>query len=152
MIETERINLLHLIEGVTNMHIIPANEASDVMLEDFFKRNENLDRNSLVEKGFVVKINSKIEGCFILDEMDEKDAYWLKQLYITRTEANKLPVLLESILTIAKSLKAKSVYVHSHQPVVDILLEALQFHPQKDASYVDKYPLKKGSWWTYNVS
>ncbi|MED4475656.1 hypothetical protein [Oceanobacillus caeni] len=99
-----------------------------------------------------VAFHFTMKRCFILDEMDEKDAYWLKQLYITRTEANKLPVLLESILTIAKSLKAKSVYVHSHQPVVDILLEALQFHPQKDASFVDKYPLKKGSWWTYNVS
>ncbi|WP_068673804.1 hypothetical protein [Oceanobacillus sp. Castelsardo] len=134
------------------MHIIPANKATDEMLEEFFNRNENLDKNSLVEKGFVVEIGSKIEGCFILDEMDEKDAYWLKQLYITRTEANKLPVLLESILTIAKSMDAKSVYVHSHQPVVDILLEALQFHPQTDAGFVDKYPLKKGSWWTYNVS
>ena len=134
------------------MQIIQANKASEEMLKDFFRRNDNLDRDSLVDKGFVVEINSKIEGCFILDEMDEKDTYWLKQLYITRTEANKLPVLLESILTIAKSLEAKSVYVHSHQPVVDILLEALQFHPQTDASFVDKYPLKKGSWWTYNVS
>lgn len=134
------------------MNIIPANKAQEEQLQEFFTRNENLDKDGLMEKGFVVEINSKIEGCFLLDQMDEKDVYWLKQLYITRTEANKLPVLIESILTIAKTMEAKRVYVHSHQPVVDILLEALQFHPQTDTSFVDKYPLKRGNWWTYNVS
>lgn len=141
-----------LVEEVKGMNIIPANEVTEEQLEEFFTRNENLDKNGIVEKGFVVEINSKIEGCFMLDQMEEKDVYWLKQLYITSSEANKLPVLIESILAIAKSKEAKRVYVHSHQPVVDILLEALQFHPQTDRKFVDKYPLKKGNWWTYSVS
>ncbi|WP_156291995.1 GNAT family N-acetyltransferase [Oceanobacillus salinisoli] len=134
------------------MNIIPAKKATAEQLEDFFNRNENLDKDGLLDKGYVVEMNENIEGCFILDEVEEEGVYWLKQLYITRTEANKLPVLLESILTIAKSKQAKSVYVHSHQPVVDILLEALQFHPQTESSFVDKHPIDKGNWWSYNVS
>ncbi|RKQ34387.1 hypothetical protein [Oceanobacillus halophilus] len=133
------------------MNIIPAKKANKEQLDDFFTRNDNLDRDGLIQNGFVVEMDSKIEGCFILNQVEE-GVYWLKQLYITRTEANKLPVLLESILTIAKSKQARSVYVHSHQPVVDIILEALQFHPQKKSSFVDKHPIDKGNWWSYNVS
>ncbi|WP_085994035.1 hypothetical protein [Oceanobacillus senegalensis] len=135
------------------MNIIPAKKATEEQLEAFFSKNENLDGKGLLEQGYVVIINDKIEGCFILQEVEEEEGvYWLKQLYITRTEATKLPVLIESVLTIAKSKEAKSVYVHSHQPVVDILLEALQFHPQKETNFVDKHPIEKGNWWSYQVS
>lgn len=120
-------------------------------LEEFFSKNVNVDKNSVFQKGYVVEINNKIEGCFILDQI-EANNYWLKQLYITQSEAAKLPLLLETILTLAKKQNAKSVYVHSHQPVVDILLEALQFHPQKEPLLVGKYPVGKGNWWAYNVS
>jgi hypothetical protein len=63
-----------------------------------------------------------------------------------------LPFLIEGILTLAKEHEVKGVYVHSHQPTVDIILEALQFHPQKEHVLVDKYPVTHGNWWSYRVS
>ncbi|WP_087973640.1 hypothetical protein [Oceanobacillus rekensis] len=133
------------------MKILLAKEASYVNLEEFFGKNPNVNQKSVYEKGYVVEIDNKIEGCFVLDQL-ETDIYWLKQLYITQSEAGRLPILLEAILTLAKQQHAKSIYVHSHQPVVDILLEALQFHPQKEKMFEDKYPVSNGSWWAYNVS
>ncbi|RLL42896.1 hypothetical protein D8M04_15215 [Oceanobacillus piezotolerans] len=134
------------------MRILPACEAPFDKLEAFLRNNEGLDRTSLTAKGYVVEIKDKIEGCFVLEEVEENKVYWLKQLYITRTEANKLPVLVETILALAKTKQAKRVYVHSHQPIVDLLLQALQFHPQKEVSFVDKHPESKGNWWSYQVS
>lgn len=92
-----------------------------------------------------------VEGCFVIDSIDE-DIYWLKQLYVTKNAAASLPVLLESILALAKEKQAKQLFVHSHQPMVDVLLEALQFSPQKENAFVANQPDNKGNWWTYNVS
>ncbi|WP_077329355.1 hypothetical protein [Virgibacillus siamensis] len=133
------------------MKLIPANKAPKKELARFLEMNENVDGKLLVDKGYAVEVNEKIEGCFVLDAV-ENDIYWLKQLYITKSAAAKLPVLLEGILTLAKKKQARKVYVHSHQPMVDILLEALQFHPQAGSEWVNKYPIEKGNWWTYNVS
>lgn len=133
------------------MKLIPASGVSEVKINQFLEKNSSVVKDSLLQTGYVVEINEQIEGCFILETMEE-GIYWLKQLYITQSEAGKLPVLLESILTLAKQQQAKRVYVHSHQPVVNILLEALQFHPQKENVFVDKYNVDKGSWWAYHVS
>ncbi|MFC4024955.1 hypothetical protein ACFOUV_14270 [Oceanobacillus longus] len=133
------------------MKILLAKEASYVQLEEFFGKNPNVNQKSVYENGYVVEMKDKIEGCFVLDQLKE-DIFWLKQLYITQSEAGRLPFLLEAILTLAKQRNAKSIYVHSHQPVVDILLEALQFHQQKEKILEDKYPTTNGSWWAYNVS
>lgn len=133
------------------MQLIRAFDTSEEQLEIFLKNNRNLDKERLLEKGYAVEIKGNIEGCFILEMMEER-VYWLKQLYITKTNAAHLPVLLEAILTLAKQQQAKSVHVQSHQPVVDILLEALQFHPQKEKDFVDKHKINKGNWWSYSVS
>lgn len=133
------------------MHLIRAFETSNEQLEAFLEKNKGVDKDSLLKMGYVVEIAEKIEGCFILEAVEE-DVYWLKQLYITKEHTPMLPVLLEAILTLAKKQQAISVYVHSHQPVVDLLLEALQFHPQKEKVFVDKPPINKGNWWTYSVS
>lgn len=133
------------------MKLIPANKAPQRELECFLDKNENVDGDILVDKGYAVDVDGQIEGCFVLEAVDE-GIFWLKQLYITKSAANKLPVLLEAILTLAKEKQAQKVYVHSHQPMVDILLEALQFHPQAATEWVDKYPIEKGNWWTYSVS
>ncbi|PAV31371.1 hypothetical protein CIL05_01580 [Virgibacillus profundi] len=133
------------------MKLIPAYQASENQIDQFLHKNQNVEKDSLLQMGYVVEIQDQIEGCFILEAMDE-GVYWLKQLYITKSEAAKLPILLESILTLAKKQQAKRVYVHSHQPVVDILLEALQFRPQKEKVFVDKYNADQGSWWSYSVS
>lgn len=133
------------------MNLIRANQVSVEKMEAFLMNNENVKKDGLMKHGYVVELNDKIEGCFVLEEMDN-EMYWLKQLYITKNEAAKLPVLLESILVLAKEQHAKKVYVHSHQPVVDIILDALQFHPQKGKLFVDKHTNQEGNWWSYQVS
>ncbi|WP_163969493.1 GNAT family N-acetyltransferase [Oceanobacillus halotolerans] len=133
------------------MKLLPANQASRGKLEGFVHDHEGIDRDLLLEKGYVVLLQEKIEGCFVLDTLEE-DVYWLKQLYVTKNAAISLPALIEAVLALAKRKEAKEVFVHSHQPMVDQLLEALQFYPQKDTKIVDKYPIEKGKWWTYSVS
>ncbi len=133
------------------MKLIAANQTSQEKLENFLKSNDNVEQDLLKKKGYVVEIEDNIQGCFILDSIDE-GVYWLKQLYITKDYAKSLPILLEAILAMAKEKQATKVFVHSHQPMVDVLLEALQFYPQKENTLVDKRPIDKGSWWTYNVS
>ncbi|WHX25994.1 hypothetical protein QNH47_17965 [Virgibacillus halodenitrificans] len=133
------------------MKLIRAFEADEAKVEQFLKSTPNVKKESLMYQGYVVEIDEKIEACFVLEEMED-GIYWLKQLFITQNKAAKLPVLLEAILTLAKHQKAKRVFVHSHQPVVDILLEALQFNPQKEEVFVDKYKNEQGNWWSYHVS
>lgn len=133
------------------MKVLPVKHATYEQLDDFLTRNENIDKPLLVDKGFVVEISGKIEASFILDELDS-GGLWLKQLYITKSHAAKLPVLLETILQIARKQQAKAVYVHSHQPVVDILLEALEFQPEKNKLIIPESPITTGSWWSYHVS
>ncbi|AIF44678.1 hypothetical protein [Virgibacillus sp. SK37] len=133
------------------MKVIRAYEAEEAKVERFLKSTPNVKKESLMYQGYVVEIDEKIEACFVLEEMEE-GIYWLKQLFITQNKAAKLPVLLETILTMAKHQKAKRVFVHSHQPVVDILLEALQFNPQREQVFVDKYKNEQGNWWAYHVS
>ncbi|SFE09507.1 hypothetical protein SAMN05216238_10871 [Lentibacillus persicus] len=133
------------------MELIAANYAPQEKLNIFLEHNKDVEREQLLEKGYVVEVKETIEGCFVLDAV-EADVYWLKQLFITKNAAASLPVLLESILALAKEKHAKIVFVHSHQPMVDILLEALQFQPQKENALVQAPPEKEGYWWTYNVS
>ncbi|GGJ91988.1 hypothetical protein GCM10007063_13230 [Lentibacillus kapialis] len=133
------------------MELIAANQATKAKLEIFLENNQDVKRDLLLEKGYVVELNGTIEGCFVIDSVEE-DIYWLKQLYVTKNAAASLPVLLESILALAKEKQAKQLFVHSHQPMVDVLLEALQFSPQKENAFVASQPDTKGNWWTYNVS
>ncbi|WP_010531570.1 hypothetical protein [Lentibacillus jeotgali] len=133
------------------MELIAANRAISEKLETFLENNKDVKRDLLLEKGYVVEFNGTIEGCFVIDSVDE-DIYWLKQLYVTKSAATSLPVLLESILALAKEKQARQLFVHSHQPMVDVLLEALQFSPQKENAFVANHPDNKGNWWTYNVS
>lgn len=133
------------------MNLIQANRVSEEKLDHFLKNNQTVNGDSLLQMGYVVEVQEQIEGCFVLEAMDDY-IYWLKQLYITKSEAAKLPVLLETILNLAKEQQAKTVYVHSHQPVVDIILESLQFHPQQEDIFVDKHESREGNWWFYSVS
>lgn len=133
------------------MKVMPVKRATYEMLEDFLARNENIKKPFFVDHGYVVEIDGKIEACFVLEEI-EQGKMWLKQLYITQVHAAKLPVLLETILQIAKGKQAKVVHVHSHQPVVDILLEALKFEPEENEQGLPEKPVETGNWWSYHVS
>lgn len=133
------------------MNLIATKRAPEEKVTQFLAENEHVDKHQLYTNGYVVEVNDKIEGCFVLQPVSE-NVYWLRQLHIKQHAAATLPVLLEAILVLAKECKARTVYVHSHQPLVDMLLQALQFHPQEKNEFVDKHADKKGSWWTYSVS
>src|SRR5699024_6255680 len=81
-------------------------------------------------------------GYFELELMEDYQ-YWLKQLYIIRNEAGKLPVLLEYILLLAKEKEATVIYAHSEQPVTDLLLESMCFSLQINSNELQK-TRKKG--------
>jgi N-acetylglutamate synthase-like GNAT family acetyltransferase len=133
------------------MRLMIASEVAEDKITEFLSKTDQVDQKSLLEDGYVVEIGDEIKGCFVLSTV-ENDIFWLKQLYIAKEAAQSLPVLLEMIIVLAKTKKAKKVYVHSHQPVVDILLGALQFHPQKEALNVNSTRPKQGNWWAYEVS
>lgn len=133
------------------MELILAKNVSHARLDKFLGDNPDVDKSLLIEKGYVVQIDEQIEGCFVVDVMDS-GVHWLKRLHVTKRAAEGLPVIIESILTIAKENQATCVYVHSQQPLVDILLESLQFSPQKDAETVNIPARDNGNWWAYHVS
>lgn len=133
------------------MELILAKNVSHARLDPFLENNPDVDKSLLIEKGYVVQIDEQIEGCFVVDIMDN-GVHWLKKLHVTKQAAQGLPVIIEAILTIAKENQASCVYVHSQQLLVDILLESLQFHPQKDTATVNIPVHDSGNWWAYHVS
>lgn len=133
------------------MELIKATDAIYEELNAFLMKNEKIDGRTLANHGYVIRNGGQIIGCFVLEMQGEADS-WLKQLYIEKEFAGRLPILMETILQLAKQQQAKSVYVHSHQPVLDILLEALQFHPQEEADLSVDQPCRPGNLWTYQVS
>src|SRR5699024_8697446 len=134
------------------MKCIQASQIEQTVLEHFLQNNLQIQKASLLKRGYVVEHKGKIIGCFELDVMEEA-VYWLRQLYIIQSEAAKLPMLLEYILVFAKQKNATSIYAHSEQPVTDLLLQSLQFSLQTEKiDTLEKRDLKKGNWWTYKVS
>lgn len=127
------------------MEFVQANQISREAIDYFLKNNSEVDQEYLLQNGYVVKSNQEIIGCFVLEFM-KTDVYWLKQLYMIQSKATLLPLLLESILTLAKKEEAKEVCVKSHQPMVDVILKALLFEPTEQASGPNE------RWWTYCVS
>lgn len=135
------------------MRLIQASELSEAEFNQFVENNDQIKRDSLWEKGYVFEVNGEICGCFQLDQF-EPDSYWLKQLYVTKANAKKLPLLLEVILLYAKQQQAKRIYAHSQQPVTDLLLDSFSFSLQQDEMVNIKHDEKKlkGHWWLYYVS
>jgi len=133
------------------MKVMAAEHAPIDKLEAFLQTTQEFNKDGLLQDGYVVEIEEEIKGCFVLATI-EKDIYWLKQLYIAKEAAAHLPVLLETILQMSKGKQAKKIYVNSHQPVVDLLLEALQFNPQSKQELSMELGRKEGNWWAYQVS
>lgn len=134
------------------MKLIEAKELPEDRFEQF-KAENNIEWQCF-HSGYFVEESQKIIGCFELMPMDEKGAFWLKQLYIVREEAMKLPILLEHILYFAKEKNATILYAHSEQPVTDLLLESLRFS-YRGPKLVEFAPLteyKKGAWWAYQYA
>lgn len=133
------------------MKLLIASDVPKDKMDEFLSTTDQVNKESLLKDGYVVEIGNEIKGCFVLSTVED-GMFWLKQLYIAKEEAQKLPVLLETIIVLAKTKEAKKVYVHSHQPVVDILLGAMQFRPDKEVSGMLKLDQRKGNWWAYEVS
>src|SRR5699024_716223 len=133
------------------MNFIKAKRAPQNLLKDFLENNEEINREAIKQSGYVVMKEGQMIGCFVLRQIDSK-LFWLNQLFITKQEAMNLPVLLKSILHLAERNYAKEVYVHSHQPMVDWLLQSLQFHPKEAAFDLRPLPREKGTWWSYEIS
>lgn len=134
------------------MKLIRINQIPYSSLEDFLMENPEIEGRKLLNDGFAVMKSDKMIGCFILESTDTDDSYWLKKVYITQFESKMLPVLIESILVFSKQQEAKRIYVYSHQPVVNLLLETLQFNPQKMREYMLTDESIEGNWWAYQVS
>ena len=134
-----------------SIRLIQASRVSQELVSEFLQNNQQIEIGSILKLGYLVEINNKISGCFILDEIED-GLYWLKQLYITKTEAIKIPALVEAILVLARQQNAVKVYVNSHKLMIDIILESLQFHPQEDSKFLERYYVSEGKWWVYNVS
>lgn len=133
------------------MKIKSARHTSIEKLETFLATAPDFNKETLYLDGYIVEIDQEIKGCFVLAKLED-DIYWLKQLYITKEKAGHLPVLLETILQMTKEKQAQRLYVKSHQPVVDLLLEALQFYPQRSEQIHIDVDKKVGNWWAHDVS
>lgn len=132
------------------MKFIHAANVAREQLDQFLQQNQQIELATLLKTGYVVIHQEEIIGCFSLEAIEE-DAYWLKQLYVIRHEAVKLPVIVEAILAYAKEWKARVIYAHSEQPVTDLLLQSLRFSLQSQEETVTLPSHKKGHWWTYSV-
>lgn len=133
------------------MNLIKAEYAEERVLDSFLDKNKAINRRAIKNFGYVVMKDEEIIGCFILQAL-KSNRFWLKQLFITKQEAMNLPVLLEEILELAEHNYAKEVYVHSHQPMVDWLLQSLQFHPKEDILELGSIAREKGRWWAYEIT
>jgi len=133
------------------MNLLRAHCVSKDELDAFLNNNNQLDKKYLLRDGYVVEINGCIEGCFIIQPI-ENNFFWLKSLYISQSKVNFLPLLFEAILALVKEKRAKKLFVHSHQPMVDKILEALRFTPQRESGFANDYVNRHGQWWSYNVS
>lgn len=132
------------------MRLIRANQAPPKLVESFLKNNQEIKKSSLLDSGYVVEINNRIMGCFHLEQIDE-GLYWLRRLYIIRTDAIKLPVLVEAVLALALQKNATKVFVKSHKLMLDIILKSLQFQSQTEAPVKHLCNKNNGKWWSYNI-
>ncbi|GIO24735.1 hypothetical protein [Oceanobacillus sp. J11TS1] len=133
------------------MQIYQVKEAKLELVEEFIHNNEMAIGKKLTGQSYVIEINGRIEGCFDLERLDES-TYWLKQLHLNKEHVQKLFVVFESVLIIARKNNIKCVYVHNQSPVVDILLESLQFKRESDVTFKGIKSEKTGNWWAYQVS
>lgn len=127
-----------------------ANEVPVSFVNDFLDSNSQINKQSVIQSGYIIEINQKICGCFVLKHI-KNGIYVLRQFFVTATDSIKIPIFIESILKLAEQIKATEIFVHSHKLMVDIILEALQFHPQENYSFLDKYTKNEGKWWSYAI-
>lgn len=132
------------------MQLIRTHDASKKLVDDFLSQNVELNPVSLMNDGYIVSVEDRIAGCFILDQFNDH-SYWLRQLHITKGDTMKLPVIIEAILALAGEKNANDLYVNSHHVMVDIILEALQFHSTLKPTQSKRKSESNGKWWIYRI-
>lgn len=132
------------------MKMIEARTADREKVDLFLLNNEAINAEQLLDSGFVIEINDRIAGCYVIESVDE-ETDWLKQLYMNQDEIFSLPLLIETIIQRSKQRGVATIYVHSHQRVVDHLLSTLHFYPQNDPVHVHHGSKAGGTWWAYTI-
>lgn len=133
-----------------NMKIIKASQFPEENISEFLKSAHQIEVENILHSGYMLEVNDEISGCFILEKMADK-IYELKKFYLVSTEAIKIPTLFEEVLSIAKEIGAKQVFVHSHKLMTDIILESLNFYPQTDEPIINIGTKNSGKWWSYTI-
>lgn len=133
------------------MDIIAANDVQETELDTLVDMAPSIERKELRRAGYVIRHAEALEGCFVLEEKEEK-VYWLRQMYMTQHAVTSLPALLEAVLALATKKQAERVIIYSHQEAVDTILAALHFTPQTNGSDVERSVDNSGEWWEYRIS
>lgn len=113
---------------------------------DWFHQVEIINKNS----SYVIQDGETIISWFQLESIDEENV-WLKKLFISQNEALKLPSVLHTIIEYAKSENAHTIFVHSKQPVTDLLLSSFSFSLQSPDTRFPFQEEREGNWWFYKL-
>lgn len=135
---------------MTTLRIIKANQLPEKNIHHFIKNAEQIYIEDILRLGYMIEIDGKICGCFVLEEQTDQ-IYELKNFYLITTEAIKIPSLFEAMLSIAKEKSAREVYVYSQKLMTDIILESLNFYSQEDANFPKRDEENEGKWWSYTI-
>lgn len=127
------------------MEIIRAKDIPKQQLTTFLGNHPHIDKELIIHEGYVVKLNTQIVGCFVLQQL-QGGICWLRQLFVIKKIAKQLPILIEWITIYAKESGYVKVIVKSHNENTNFLLNALQFYEDK----IDGDP--HSNWWAYDLN
>lgn len=133
------------------MQVKKAISVEEAKLKAFLAEANGLTISANIYNGYVIEHLDKIICWFELERFTELQC-WLKQLFILREEALKLPYVFEYILQFMKAEQVQCLYVHSDRLVTDLLLESLSFSVREDKPQTLRCDKVSGTWWTYDVS
>ncbi|WP_077623457.1 hypothetical protein [Sediminibacillus massiliensis] len=131
------------------MKLVKTLDVEENVLREFFdgKWEEISNQQSLKKFGYLVKYQDEYKGFFALSPV-ENNSYWLKSLYIKDGVPASFPLaVLESAIALAKEQAGNSLFIHSHQSVLDTLLSLLKFESSDIPKFAEYFTLKQGQWW-----
>lgn len=137
---------------VGKMKLIKASAVKESDLNTFIGQQQILYKtDSISEKtSYVIEDESTIISLFQMELVEGQNG-WLKKLFITKNDALKLPAVLHTIIQFAKEQNIRTIYVHSKQPVTDLLLSSSSFTLQPLETLRPFQNEKQGNWWFYSI-
>lgn len=135
------------------MELKKATAVNQSDLYSFITRHELLanSRQFNDKTSYVIEDHGRIITWFQIDYINQVDM-WLKKLFIVQTEALKLPTVLHTIIRFAYENDIARMYVHSKQPVTDLLLNSFSFTLQSDQHLQSFQAAEEGNWWYYSLA